>query len=201
MENLARSSLPVHLWILSLTLDQQATYWFTGLLIDSWKSILDLPSGLSGWDKLRAGQELRAAACADWVKELHILLNSKSPHIVSALAPQKTERWTHSGSHWCFKGIEQNTWPQLSISSPFLTGSGWVRENSSECAVVMAQMPSSWNDFIQLKLIPLTFRACGSIFTVSIFQFTNTGLGGQFKKLHKGIERIYPFLFNLIYIF
>lgn len=39
-----------------------------------------------------------------------------------------------------------------------------------------------------------------SIFTMSGFQFTNTGLGGQFNRPHKGIDRI-CLLFNLIYIF
>lgn len=62
---------------------------------------------------------------------------------------------------------------------------------------VTAQRPSSLSDFIQLKRTPLTFRACGSIFTVSGFQFINPGLGGQFKKLHKGMEKIYSLLFKL----
>ena len=81
--------------------------------MDSWESTLDLPSGLPGWGKLCAGQELRAAAHADWGKELHIPLSSNSPHIVCTLAPQKAERWAHSGSQWFSKGVEHYTWPQL----------------------------------------------------------------------------------------
>lgn len=95
----------------------------------------------------------------------------QSPHIVSALVPQNTKRWTHSGSGWCFRGVECNTWPQHVFPCR--------KENSPECAgspcgdVSKAKF-SKWFHS-QLKFTPLTCRACGSRFTVSGFQFTNTG--------------------------
>lgn len=107
------------------------------------------------------------------------------------------------------KGL--NIIPGLSMSSIFLASSGRVREKqswtcwgpSTSDLVVMttAHRPSSPSYFIPLKLTPLPFKICDSILTVNGFQFTNKGLGGQFKKLHKGIERTYLFFFNLIHTF
>lgn len=101
----------------------------------------------------------------------------QSPHIVSALAPQNTKRWIHSGSCWCFKGVEGNTWPQHVFpcrkeNSPERAGSPCG--DGSPCGEGSKAKFSKWFHS-QLKFIPLTCRACDSRFTVSSFQFTNTG--------------------------
>lgn len=116
----------------------------------------------------------------------------QSPHIVSALAPQNTKRWTHSGSGWCVTGVECNTWSQCGFpcreeNSPECTG--------SPCGYGSKAMFSKWFH-PQLTLTPLTCRACGSGFTVRWFSVHKHRLGGQFKKLHKGIERVYLLLFR-----
>lgn len=95
----------------------------------------------------------------------------QSPHIVSALALQNTKRWTHSGGRWGFKGVEDNAWSQRVCPCR--------KENSPEnagspCGDGSKAKFSTWFHS-QLKFIPLSCKACDSSFTVSGFQFTNTG--------------------------
>lgn len=88
-----------------------------------------------------------------------------------------------------------NLIPGPSMSSPFPAGSGLAGENGPEhagspCGDGHCSKAKFSKWFHTAETYPLTFRACGSVFTVNGFQFTNTAPGGEFKKLHKGIERI-----------
>lgn len=115
---------PLWLWINKLHSGLLASARTAGKVF--WICPRGSPAGIScvqgrSWWLLLVETEGKSCAFLSVAKALLMFLPSST----------KDERWTHSGSHWVFNGIEVTPWP-LHKSSPFLAGSGGLEKNSPE---------------------------------------------------------------------